>query len=270
MTEPGQIITASHGEEGGHYYDAATGQAAYTIVGKNGKERNVTLADAKRLRPKTILVPGVTTILKMADKPALLNYIKRQVLLAALTLPKIDGEPEDAWVDRVMADADEHRIKAAERGTLIHAWIQQGFEGKSLPEDGRIYYHAANVELLRHGLDGQWECERTFAKDGYGGKVDLWLWPLIPNTIIDIKTTDKPLDGLKTWDDHAEQLAAYRRGLNDPAAECGILFVSTKDVAARLVMIPEEQLVRGERMFEALKSYFYAKTGLTFEATPMP
>lgn len=134
-----------------------------------------------------------------------------------------------------------------------------------MPEDGEIYLHAANVELLKHGLDDSWECERTFARDGYGGKVDLWkryVRSCAKNVILDTKTTDKSLDGLKTWDDHAMQLGAYRHGLDDPGAECGILFVSTKDVAAKLVMIPEEQLQRGWNMFQALLSYWYAKTGL--------
>lgn len=254
----GEIITAAHGSDSGHYYDAKTGAAAYTIIGKNGVERATTLRDARKMN----LVPGVTTILKMADKPGLLYYIKKQVLLAALTLPKIYGESEETWVGRVMADADEHRIKAAERGTLIHAWIQQGFEGKPLPEDGEIYFHAAKQELeCAHGdvIGWSWLCEETFATDGYGGKVDLHHRG---NIIIDIKTKDASLEGLKTWDDMHMQLAAYRRGLKDLSASCGILFVSTKDVAAKLVMIPEEQLVRGERMFEALKAYFYAKTGL--------
>lgn len=258
----GEIITAAHGEENGHWYDAVTGAAAYTIIGKNGKERNTTLADAKRLRPKTILAPGVTTLIGMANKPALLPYIKKQVLFAALTLPKVEGESEDAWIDRVMADADEHRIKAAERGTLIHAWIQQGFEGKLLPEDGEIYFEAAKKELEENsGLYHPWECEVTFAfgPDGYGGKVDLYKQK---GVVIDIKTTDKPLEGLKTWDDHAMQLALYRRGLEDPDAEGGILYVSTKDVAAKLIMIPEAQLQRGEKMGLALKDYWYAKTGL--------
>lgn len=256
MADPGQLLIATHGADSGHWYDAKTGAPAYTIVSKSGTERPTTLRDARKLG----LVPGVTTLIKLAANPSLLNYIKKQVLLAALTLPKIDGEAEDDWVDRVMADADEHRIKAAERGTLIHAWIQQGFEGKPLPEDGEIYFHAAQAALAVGGIAGPWKCETTFARDGYGGKLDLWRpsWYLL-----DVKTTDKPLSGLSLFDDHYMQTAAYRRGVDDPLVHCGILFISTKDVAARLMMITEEQLQRGWAMFEKLLGYYYAKTGLT-------
>lgn len=258
MTDPGQVLTATHAQESQHWY-AKDGTPAYEIIGKNGNSRPTTLRDARKLG----LVPSVTTISREAAKPSLENWKAQQVLLAALTLPRDDGEAEQDYVARIMADSKEQAVKAAERGTLIHAWIQQGFEGKPLPEDGEIYYHVANVELLRHdlgiGFGSTWQCEMTFARDGYGGKVDLRQHKRI---IIDIKTKDAPLEGLKTWDDMHMQLAAYRYGLADLGAECGILFVSTKDVAAKLVMIPEEQLQRGWNMFQSLLSYWYAKTGL--------
>ena len=43
-----------------HWYDAVTGAPRYTTIGKNGKERNTTLRDAKAA-PGT-LVPSVSTI----------------------------------------------------------------------------------------------------------------------------------------------------------------------------------------------------------------
>ena len=55
--------------EAGHWY-TQTGIPMYTIVGKNGKERNTTLADAKKLN----LVPSVTTVLSLLAKPGLENW----------------------------------------------------------------------------------------------------------------------------------------------------------------------------------------------------
>ena len=50
--------------ESEHWYNK-TGEAAYTIVGSNGKERNTNLRDAR----KHGYVPSVTTILGVAAKP---------------------------------------------------------------------------------------------------------------------------------------------------------------------------------------------------------
>ena len=63
-----QVKESQHLSESGHWY-TKTGEPMYTIVGANGKERNTTLADAKKLD----LVPSVTTILGIVAKPALEN-----------------------------------------------------------------------------------------------------------------------------------------------------------------------------------------------------
>ena len=67
--------------ESQHWYDRQ-GNPMYTVIGKNGKERNTTLRDARTMN----LVPSVTTILNVAAKPALNVWLQRQVLMAALTL----------------------------------------------------------------------------------------------------------------------------------------------------------------------------------------
>ena len=46
--------------ESGHWYTRG-GEPAYTVTGKNGKERNTTLRDARTMN----LVPSVTTVLKV-------------------------------------------------------------------------------------------------------------------------------------------------------------------------------------------------------------
>ena len=78
-------ITAStpRAAESTHWY-TRDGIPRYTIIGANGKERNTTLRDAR----KEGLIPSVTTILKVASNPVLNQWIQKQVLMAALTLPK--------------------------------------------------------------------------------------------------------------------------------------------------------------------------------------
>ena len=107
------------GAESGHWY-TKEGQPAYTVIGANGKERATTLRDAR----KENLVPSVTTILKVANNPVLNQWIQKQVLLAALTLPRLEGENDESFIARVMEDSKQQGRDAADLGTAIHASIQ--------------------------------------------------------------------------------------------------------------------------------------------------
>ena len=85
------IVKDNQISQAGHWY-TRSGESAYTVIGKNGKERNTTLRDAR----EHSLVPSVTTILKCASSPGLEAWKQTQVLLSALTLPKRDGETEES------------------------------------------------------------------------------------------------------------------------------------------------------------------------------
>ena len=250
-----EILTADHGKESGHFY-RRDGTPAYSYINKKGQEKPTTLREAR----KENLVPSVTTILSCAAKPGLDNWKIDQAILAALTCPRIDDEPEADYLLRIKLDAREQAKKAAERGTLIHAWVQQGFEGKVLPDEGIKYYASAFRRLDEHCGPVNWICEKSFVVDGYGGKVDLFF-----NDVIDVKTSSKDLATIKTWDEHALQLAAYRNGLGLYQARCGILYIHVKTAESKLIWIPEVELQRGWRMFMSLKDYWYADKGL--EAT---
>ena len=108
--------------ESGHWY-TKDGTPAYTTIGKTG-ERNTTLRDARKLG----LLPSVTTINGMLSKAGLNSWLQQQVLLAALTLPRLPDEPEADWLARVMQDSKATGRDAADRGTAIHAIIQGYFE----------------------------------------------------------------------------------------------------------------------------------------------
>jgi len=108
--------------ESGHWY-AKDGTPAYTIVGKNGKERPTTLRDGRALG----LVPSVTTILSVLAKPGLENWKQNQILMAALTMPRVDGETEQEYIARIIRDSKEQGMKAAEEGTRIHGAIEQHY-----------------------------------------------------------------------------------------------------------------------------------------------
>ena len=83
-----------------HWYTSA-GQPMHTVIGANGKARSATLADAR----KQDLLPSVTNILGVVNKPALTEWKMQQAVLSSLTLPRLEGEGTDAFADRVVADA---------------------------------------------------------------------------------------------------------------------------------------------------------------------
>ena len=108
--------------ESQHWYCAKTGAPRYTTIGKNGKERSTTLRDAKAA-PGT-LVPSVSTILGMLSKAGLDTWKQTQVLYAATENPRLDGEDEKAWIDRILYLAKAKSREAADRGTTIHGFIE--------------------------------------------------------------------------------------------------------------------------------------------------
>lgn len=237
----------------GHWYDLA-GTPRYTIIGKNGKERNTTLRDAREHK----LVPSVTTIIRMAAAPALEKWKRNQVLLAALTLPRKEGESEQAWLARVEQDWQEQGRAAADRGTAIHAAIERHYRGQMPDEDCWPWVQAVRDVVMEACGPQPWATERSFAHPlGYGGKTDLHC----PAWNLDFKTKDgDPTEDVPAlYDEHYMQLAAYRRGLGTPDARCGIVFVGRDVPKAVLVEAGEEQLVQGLAMFDALLAYWQAK-----------
>ena len=168
-----------------HYYDR-NGKPCYTVIGKNGKERDTTLADARRLS----LVPSVTTVLDVLNKPALGDWKVKQGIMAALTLPRLDGEDDERFISRVVNDSKQQAIQAAEEGNRIHAAIEGWFESGEYSFDYQWHIDAV-LELLRETFPDvtDWVSEASFASPlGYGGKVDLHS----PSTgiVVDFKTKD--------------------------------------------------------------------------------
>lgn len=245
--------SAPRAAESTHWY-SRDGAPTYTVLGNNGKERPTTLRDARKLN----LVPSVTTILNVAAKPALTQWMQRQVLMAALTLPKIADETEDQYIDRIISDSKEQGRAAADDGTKIHESIQSFYEGKSY-----IQAHEPHVESCRAALKEkfghrEWTCEMPFAHElGFGGKVDMHC----EDIIVDIKTKEfGPDDDVKPYDDHLMQLAAYSVGLGKPDARCANVFVSRSHPGT--VVIHEwsaEDLKRGWAMFVALLEFWQLK-----------
>jgi hypothetical protein len=241
--------------ESNHWY-TRDGVPRYTVIGKNGKERNTTLRDART----ESLVPSVTTVLNVMAKPALIQWLQKQVLLAALTLPRIQGEPEEAYIDRIIVDSKEQGRAAADAGTDIHASIQGFYEGKVIT---RHEQHVKGTIAKLDSTFGQqaWIAERAFGHShGFGGKSDLYCTEG-DGIVADIKTKEFTENSkVDAYDDHLIQLAAYRVGLGIPKARCANVFVS-RSVPGLVVVNEwsEEDLQRGWEMFCSLLKFWQLK-----------
>ena len=114
-----------HASESGRFY-WPDGKPAYEVPSADGKKMvEPDIRHAKKLGLK----PSVTTIQREAAKPGLVRWQVQQGILSALTLPRLPDEPLDAFAERAMRDSQEQARKAAEKGTAIHAAIQNYFQG---------------------------------------------------------------------------------------------------------------------------------------------
>lgn len=203
-------------DSGGHWY-LRDGTPSHQVRARDGSMRGFNLRWDRKLKA----VPSVTTILGVIAKPALENWKVEQGILSALTLPRIEGEEEQKYLDRVKDDSKRQAIKAAEEGTRIHRAIEAYFDGKNFP-DKYIPHIDATLLKLRELFPNvnDWISEKTFAhSSGFGGSCDLHS----PSTgiCIDYKGKDgdftevSAYDGKPkklAWDQHW-QLAAYQVGL---------------------------------------------------------
>ena len=244
--------------ENGHWY-TKEGTPAYTTIGKTG-ERATTLRDARKLG----LLPSVTTIIGMLSKAGLDTWKQQQVLLAALTLPRLPDEPESEWLSRVMQDSKSQGRDAADRGTAIHAVIQGYFEQVYMPE--KPPYLDAIDKALEASFGSQlWVSERSFGHPiGYGGKVDLMAKKMVGSDgfIVDFKTKETDLEKVDVYFEHEMQLAAYREGLGIPTARCAIVFVNANANQVKLIEIEQDRLQKGWECFEHLLRFYQIKNGL--------
>lgn len=247
--------TEPRASESQHWY-TRDGVPRYTVIGKNGKERNTTLRDARTEN----LVPSVTTILNVAAKPALTAWLMNQVLMAALTLPKLPEESDEDYCKRVMQDSKEQGKAAANEGTDIHAAIQGYYEGQV------VRAHEQSVQgcvdrLQSHFGNKPWIAERSFGHElGFGGKCDLFT-NVGDGIVVDVKSKEfSDPSKVDAYDEHLMQLAAYRVGLGVPKARCANVFVSRS--VPGLAVVKEwdaADIDRGWLMFVHLLTFWQLK-----------
>jgi hypothetical protein len=170
--------------------------------------------------------------------------------MAALTMPRVEGETEQEYIARIIRDSKEQGQTAAEEGTRIHGAIEQHYLTGTHPiEYGTQVVAVVTAVEERFGKQ-EWIAEKSFATEFYGGKCDL----ASPEIVLDFKSKEFTEDDLpKPYDENVIQLAAYRWGLGYPLSRCANVFVSRNVPGlVHIVEHDEEEIIRGAAIFDHL------------------
>src|SRR5512142_949231 len=114
--------------ENAHWYQR-DGEPLHSVLSAKGEPRPTTVRDARKLG----LLPSVTNVLGVINKPELVEWKMTQAVLAALTLPRMDDEDLGVFAKRVVEDAQSQVRNAADFGSAFHAGAEQ--VAKSLEVD---------------------------------------------------------------------------------------------------------------------------------------
>jgi hypothetical protein len=245
-----------------HWYCAKTGTPRYTTIGKNGKPRNTTLRDAKA-SPGT-LVPSVSTILGQLSKDGLNTWFQTEAIKAAIENPRLDGEDDKAYIARCFDLSKRKSREAAERGTMIHDWIESFYNQEYLP-DLPVYVRNVETAIKAHFGEQLWIPEQSLVnqQESYGGKCDLYAKPnhAFAGVVIDFKTTEKSPGELTPYLEHTIQLAAYREVLA-PSARCANVYINGTTNEVAIYEHDEQDLRDGYQMFVNLVQIYKLKNKL--------
>lgn len=212
----------------------------YADKKRKGELRDATLRDAKVVGAAR----SVTSIQKFVAKAALEAWSKNQLLEAIRREVQANGWPTAAgrpiekpehiekWLAKIVAEASRVREEAAERGDKLHDALMRAARGLTIPRAFSKHVKAVQKALARHKIDiTQGKSEMSFySPEGYGGTVD---WFEVGSEredgnakILDYKTRQLLDEKVRlAYPEKAQQLAAYRRAIELPDADCYNVFV---------------------------------------------
>ena len=257
-------------ESAAHWYthpNTTTGeksQPMHKITGANGNERPTTLRDARKMN----LLPSVTSVLAILAKPQLENWKQEQAILAALTLPRGEGEGLDAFAKRVVADMGAQVGAACDFGTRIHAAIEaanaERFNGAPAGACDRELLPWVN-EYLRWSLCNLGsiiDAESIVTSGGFAGRFDL----LAKHTthgevLIDFKTQNCKAGKASFYESWAWQLAAYRFAMNSNARCLSVVIDSNSPAAPQEKLWTEDEIKTGWIIFRAALEIWQQQRG---------
>jgi hypothetical protein len=239
-------------EESGHWY-TEDGKSAHVIIGANGKERNTTVADARKLK----LLPSVTSVLGILEKPNLTAWKVEQAILSSLTLPRNDGEDLTDYAKRCVADSKESTTKAAQHGTDMHLEAENILLGREHSKEPTLQpYIETFKKWAKENVVKTYWCEKALVGKGYAGRCDALVELRdIGTAVIDLKNRKyNPKYEPFYSESDCPQLSAYREICKEekPELACVSVVLPSNDPTRILTkQWDEEELVES---FEAFKN----------------
>lgn len=197
------VETASH-----WYFPDGTACHEVQMKTDKTKTRDTNLSDARKLG----LYPSVSNVIRMLAAPQLEAYKIEKAILAALTIPNVEGEALDDRVKRALRTSREEVDEARKRGTLCHKCIEDYLTtGDFKPHDMVAEIMDKFRDWFRANVDEVIFTEKTLVGNGYAGRSDIGAWLKGEDVpfILDFKTR-KPSQGkLRCYDEDGMQLGAY-------------------------------------------------------------
>lgn len=211
--------------EGSHWY-TISGEPVYEVPKKSGPGmRAVRITDALEMG----LIPSVTTVLKVAHKPELQDWMIKQAVKAVMTTRRERGESMEDFLHRVLVRdriQDMEADDAAGRGSAIHNAISCAINAEPFEEEWRPYVESVLREIEPLGKI-MWS-EKILVGEGYAGKGDILIGNDRHLVLLDFKSTKNVPK--ESWKDHRMQTAAYAKTLGNTADThvlTGNLYLST-------------------------------------------
>lgn len=203
--------------ESSRWYDPKTGQCVLDVIGKNGKPRKPNIKDAIT----NWWLPSVTTIMQVKSKPGLEKWKQQQVLMAALTSTRLEGETDEVFCNRIIDDSQEISKKAIETGKDFHAAAEMFIKDHIMYNtDPAINTFLSELHEILYGFAVRfgpisWVSEKPFVnlELEFAGTPDLVGLTDNHLIVIDYKTCD--LDKwTEPYPEHQMQIAAGCTSLN--------------------------------------------------------
>lgn len=192
-----------------HYY-THDGKPAHTQTIKSGNNKGKQRPTTKRDAAKLNLLPSVSAYTGILAKDWLIRWNVMGALGCAFDAPPIGRENKDEWISHVAAKWEKDKMGPAERGTVLHAEIEEYFTSDS----GNIVsaHHAFIQPVIEivEAMDSPVQHSETVVvclEHGYAGTADIIHED---GSITDFKSKDfKGRDTVTPSFDHCMQLAAY-------------------------------------------------------------
>lgn len=241
-----------------HWY-RRNGEPMHTVLSRKGEPRPTNLRDARKFN----LLPSVTNVLAVVAKPDLVDWKMEQAVLAALTLPRRQGESLDEFASRVVEDSQSRGKTAADFGTAYHAAADLIARGIRIEPPGpcapwldhhRSWFQANCARVL-------WT-ERTLVNLalGYAGTADLLVEHHAHGlTLVDYKTQQVKAGKVRAYPSWCYQLAAYRKALGQPVTCLNLIIDSTQPGPPVEHVWTEAELAQGWTVFEAAQVIWRAE-----------